>query len=222
MSHSTTWTSAPESADEPSPVDAATADTAMLGQLLRDARRDRGLSLKAFSAQSGISEGLLSKFERGSGNPSLLTLQKIAATLDIRLSDLFHQVPSAGYGHGDTEGGALRPDQCAIVRNDDRKRLVIPYEGLVYELLSPNLQRDLAMMHCEVPVGFDGSARPFQHKGEDTVHVLTGRFEVHVAHESYVLEPGDTVTFQSSLPHWWKNVGDVPVTVICVNSPPSF
>lgn len=219
----TTSTSVPAGHEaEPSPADAATADTAMLGQLLRDARRDRGLSLKAFAAQSGISEGLLSKFERGSGNPSLLTLQKIATTLDIRLSDLFHQVPSAGYSRGDAEPGALRPDQCAVVRHDARKRLVIPYDGLVYELLSPDLQRGLAMQYCEVPVGFEGSARPFQHKGEDTVHVLTGRFEVHVAHESYVLEPGDTVTFQSSLPHWWKNVGDVPVTVICVNSPPSF
>lgn len=222
MSQPTTWAATHDSDDEPSPVDAATADTAVLGQLLRDARRDRGLSLKAFSAQSGISEGLLSKFERGNGNPSLLTLQKIAAALDIRLSDLFHQVPSAGYDPTDPAGSALRSDQCTIVRHDDRKRLVIPYEGLAYELLSPNLQRDLAMMRCEVPVGFDGSARPFQHKGEDTVHVLTGRFEVHVAHESHVLEPGDTVTFQSSLPHWWKNVGDVPVTVICVNSPPSF
>lgn len=222
MSRPTSWTPVPESDDEPSPAEVATADTAVLGQLLRDARRDRGLSLKAFSAQSGISEGLLSKFERGSGNPSLLTLQKIAATLDIRLSDLFHKVPSANHGPADTGSGALRTDQCAIVRHNDRKHLAIPYEGIVYELLSPNLQRDLAMMYCEVLVGFDGSARPFQHKGEDTVHVLTGRFEVHVANESYVLEPGDTVTFQSSLPHWWRNVGDVPVTVICVNSPPSF
>ncbi|MGI8313232.1 helix-turn-helix domain-containing protein [Saccharopolyspora hattusasensis] len=214
----TTSTSVPNSRE----AELALADAAVLGQLLRDARRDRGLSLKAFAAQSGISEGLLSKFERGSGNPSLLTLQKIAAALGIRLSDLFHQVPSAGHDGGEAEHSELRPDQCAVVRPDDRKRLVIPFEGLVYELLSPDLQRGLAMLYCEIPVGFEGSARPFQHKGEDTVHVLTGRFEVHVAHASHVLEPGDTVTFQSSLPHWWKNIGDVPATVICVNSPPSF
>lgn len=203
--------------------DAGTIDrdhTRALGQLLRHTREQRGMSLKRFASVAGVSEGLLSQFEHGKGNPTLLMLQKLAAALDVQLGELFYRI-SAPSEESDT-GHTLGTDQCAVVDSASRKKLVFPHEGLVYELLTPNLQRQLELIRCLIPPGFDGSAKPFQHQGEESVHVLEGRFEAHVADDVHDLGPGDTITLRSSLPHWWKNVGDVPVLVICAATPPSF
>ncbi|GGX04192.1 helix-turn-helix domain-containing protein [Streptomyces lomondensis] len=198
-----------------------TADTRALGRLLRDARAQRGMSLKRFAAAAEISEGLLSQFERGQGNPSLLTLQKIAAALDVPLAHLFYKT-TPDEESVDTESDVLPRRQCAVVPSGGRKKLVLPQEQLVYELLTPDLQRPLEMMRCVVPPGFDGRARPFQHEGEEAVHVLEGRLRAHVADDVHDLGPGDTISLQASLPHWWANIGEVPVVVISACTPPSF
>ncbi|MGH3357550.1 MAG: helix-turn-helix domain-containing protein [Nocardioidaceae bacterium] len=197
------------------------ADTQALGELLRQAREKRGWSLKRFASSAGMSEGLLSQFERGKGNPSLLTLQKLAAALEIPLGDLFYQAAPRP-ATDETAAHRLTSAQCSVVTASGRKKLVFPHDDLMYELLTPDLQRQLELLRCTVPPGFDGSAMPFQHDGEESVHVLEGNFQAHVADDVYDLGPGDTITLQSSLPHWWRNIGDSPVLVLCAATPPSF
>lgn len=189
---------------------------AALGRQLRALRRAASLSVEALARQAGVSAGLVSQVERGIGNPSLQNLQKLAAALGTTLSTLFSQ-----------EGGGAGPEGAAgarasVVRRDQRKKLVFPHERIVYELLTPDLQHSMEVIRSVVPVDYDTSARPYQHSGEDCVHILRGRMEVHVGDESYVLEAGDTITFDASVPHWWKNVGDEESEMIGATSPPSF
>lgn len=187
---------------------------ATLGRQLRSLRHAASLSVEALARRAGVSAGLVSQVERGIGNPSLQNLQKLAAALGTTLSALF--------GPERPDAGPPAPARAAVVRRDARKKLVLPEERIVYELLTPDLQRSVEVIRSVVPVDYDTGARPYQHTGEDCVHILRGRMEVHVGDESHLLEAGDTITFDASVPHWWRNAGDEEGEMIGVTSPPSF
>lgn len=64
---------------------------AEVGRAVRNARKDRGLTLKDLARQTRLSISLLSQIERGEGNPTLINLFRIAQALDITLSDVFKE-----------------------------------------------------------------------------------------------------------------------------------
>ncbi|MFZ0215116.1 MAG: cupin domain-containing protein [Candidatus Dormiibacterota bacterium] len=186
-----------------------------LGRQLRSLRRAASCSVQALAQRAGVSSGLISQVERGIGNPSLNNLQKLAAALGVSLSELFGRDAS---GAGPL---SVRP-ACAVVRRDQRKQLVFPQERILYELLTPDLQRSLEVIRSVVPVDYDTSSAPYRHDGEECVHILRGRIEVHVGDEAHVLEAGDTITYDAGVPHWWRNAGDEEGEMIGATSPPSF
>ena len=54
-------------------------------QAMIDARKNSGLTQKQLAKRTGIAQGDISKLESGSGNPSLKTLQRLAAAMDMKL-----------------------------------------------------------------------------------------------------------------------------------------
>jgi transcriptional regulator with XRE-family HTH domain len=183
-------------------------DVLTLGSTLRAARRNAGLSVESLASGSGVSAGLISQLERGRGNPSFLTLRRLAAALDLPL----------GYF---LEG----PDTATpmVVRAGERKRLQLPTElGLVYELLTPNLNGALEVLRSQIPATFDNRDRPFQHAGEECVHMLAGALQVCVGSREFLLEEGDSITYDSGVPHWWRNTSGEGAVILGVVTPPSF
>ena len=63
-----------------------------------EARREEGLTQKELSERSGITQADISRLERGTGNPSLKTLQRVARALQMVLKIEF--VPAQGSGTG--------------------------------------------------------------------------------------------------------------------------
>jgi len=176
----------------------------LLGGRLRKARGYR-YTVEELASLAGVSSGFISQIERGLANPSFGTLVKLAGALDIPLG-VFFEGPSP-------RGG--------VVRKGKRRRIDMPGD-LVYELLSPDLQHNLAMILTVVPAGFDNSDSPRSHPGDECVHVLEGSLEVHSGSSSVRLETGDTITYDSSIPHWWRNPSDSTTRVMGAVSPPSF
>lgn len=167
--------------------------------------------MKQLATATGLSVGSLSQIERGMGNPSFNTLTRIATALDLRIGDL-------------VEAGATtrhKPDSL-VVRANDRSRLQIGSEGLVYELLTPNLRGNLEVLETTVPSGFTNRANPFMHEGEECVVVVEGGLRVGVGDEVNQLETGDAITYDPSLPHWWANESDIGAKLIGAVTPPSF
>jgi quercetin dioxygenase-like cupin family protein len=78
------------------------------------------------------------------------------------------------------------------------------------------------MIRSVVPVDYDTSAVPYVHEGEECVHVLRGRIEAGIGDERIVLEPGDSITYDAIVPHWWRNVGGLEGELISAVTPPSF
>jgi transcriptional regulator with XRE-family HTH domain len=182
---------------------------ARLGETIRNARSGK-YTLKQLSEAAGVSVGLISQLERGMGNPSFSTLQRIADALGLRIGDL-------------VEAGLPPRDSTAmIVRRHARARLQTNEGAPVYELLTPNLRGRLEVLETTLPPGFSNRDKPFAHVGEECVVVLEGEVCVGVGEVADRLVAGDAITYDSAAPHWWSNDSDDPVRVIGVVTPPSF
>jgi transcriptional regulator with XRE-family HTH domain len=177
-----------------------------LGDLIHQARANR-YTIDQLARRSGVSTGRISQIERGFGNPSFVTLSKIATALEIPIGSFF-QGPSA--------------EAHMLVRKKERKQLVIPHDNLVYELLTPDLQGTLEVYLFHLPPGFDNSKRPITHRGEECIHVLSGSLEAFVDGDWFVLDEGDSITYDSGRPHCVRNLSDKKVTAMAAVTPPSF
>lgn len=176
-----------------------------IGQRLTRERIVRSLSLEEVAQRAGISVGLLSQLERGIGNPSLSTLQALAHAMDMPLAAFFVGVDQ----------------RSMVVRAAHRKRVVLSDRKLVYEMLVPNLERVLLMVQVEFPSGFSNESLPYSHVGEECDLVLEGRVEAWVGGERSLLNPGDSITFDAAIPHWFCTFEERAV-VISAMTPPSL
>jgi transcriptional regulator with XRE-family HTH domain len=192
--------------DEPAPP-VASAVIRSLGEALRDARVGR-FTIEELAGKSRISAGRISQIERGMANPSFETLWRLTTALGVPIRDLFP---------------ADSPDRRQVVRKRERRRLEIPRDGLVYEMLTPNGNAALEILLLEIPPGYDGGARQrLSHNGEKFMHVRTGALVVHVGDREWTLEEGDSITFDANEPHFVRNKGKVATKIQLVITPPSF
>lgn len=182
---------------------------ATVGSELRALRAARRLTVEQLARASGVSMGLISQTERGRGNPSFNTLAQLAHALQVPLGRLFQATQ----------------DVSPVVRVNARRTLdPHPASGLdaVHELLTPGLDGALEATWIEAPVGYDSTDTPFCHAGEEFGLVLEGRHEVTLDGVRHELGPGDAITYLSTIPHSYRNIGDVTVKAIWVITPPTF
>ncbi len=177
-----------------------------VGGLVQQLRRESQLSIAALAERSDLSAGLLSQIERGIGNPSFTTLIKLAQALDVPVGRFFGGEERAG----------------ALVRQEDRRRLLIGEHNLVYELLTPHLHGRLGMIKAEIAAGWSNETVPFAHEGEESITMLQGELVVCVSGSRYTLTEGDSLTYDSSFPHWYRNQTKHAAVLVGAMTPPSF
>ena len=180
-----------------------------LGVRIRELRLDRRLTIEELAAKASVSAGLLSQLERGQGNPSFNTLVQIAHALAVPITELFQPEPTGS----------------PVVRAAERQSLSL-HDGApgtaANFLLTPTANTTLEAVLVEVPPGYSSEETPFVHEGEEFGFILEGRHEVHLGDTCYTLEPGDSITYSSRIPHWYRNAGDTPVRSIWVITPPTW
>ena len=174
------------------------------GQRFRRLRLKRGLSLAQVARATGVSVGFLSALERGQMRSSVATLQRIARFYKTSLFSLF-----------DTNG-----DAPALVHPSDRKVLESSPDVRMELLAWGSTAMEPHLFRIK-PGG--GSGEPYAHEGEEFLHVLRGEFEIWLQNQGhYVLKSGDSLYFESSTPHRWKNSGKTETWILWVNTPPTF
>ena len=186
-------------------VVSAPADApALPGHRFRRLRLHRGLSLTQVARATNVSVGFLSALERGQMRSSIATLRRIARFYKTNIPSLF-----------DAEPGNSR-----LVRPANRKILETT-PGVRMELLAwGNTAMEPHLFRIK-PGG--GSGEPYTHEGEEFLHILRGQFEIWLNNkEHYLLKPGDSLYFESSMPHRWKNPGKVEAWLLWINTPPTF
>jgi DNA-binding transcriptional MerR regulator len=186
-------------------VVSAPADAPQLpGQRFRRLRMRRKLSLAQVARATDVSVGFLSALERGQMRCSIATLRRIARFYKTNIISLF-----------ETNGEAqhlVRPSQRKILETSPDVRMELLAWGNT--AMEPHLFR-------VKPGG--GSGESYSHDGEEFLHVLRGEFELWLHNEGhYHLKAGDSLYFESSTPHRWKNPGRAEAWVLWVNTPPTF
>jgi mannose-6-phosphate isomerase-like protein (cupin superfamily) len=163
-----------------------------------------GLSLRDLAERSGVSAPMLSQVERGETSPTLVVAAKIAAGLELTLSQL------------------LRLDEgqhVAVVRAADRHRF--ERGGHRIEEMTPSLpgQRADVSLHVLAPGAATGGREdpPMHEPGSrETAVVLSGTLALTVDGRRYELSAGDSVTFDADLPHHFENEGEGPTRFLAV------
>ncbi|MGN6768127.1 MAG: helix-turn-helix domain-containing protein [Rhizobiaceae bacterium] len=177
-----------------------------VGSIISRERKQRQMTIAELAGKAGISSGLLSQLERGLGNPSIETLSQLARTLSIPIGTFF-------------ETASTPPGE--VIHPHTRRRLMLEDTGMTYQLLVPDMQGSLSMLYIELPPGFSNVNAPFNHHGEEVVFVLSGSIEIHIGDREWILAPGDSIRFHSTVDHWYRTF-DERVVVITAQSPPSF
>ena len=183
---------------------AVAVEASPVGARVRALREGMGLSLRDLAQRSGVSAPMLSQVERGETSPTLAVAERIAAGLDLTLSQL------------------LRLDEAdgvSIVRVSERRSG--GGRGHRYEVLTPPLpgQRAEVSLHTLRPgAATAGQDDPPMHEpgSRETAVVAEGRVRLVCGGVAQELGQGDAVTFDSDLPHHFENPGDEPARFYAV------
>jgi transcriptional regulator with XRE-family HTH domain len=190
-----------------------------IGEKVKTLRLARRITLNELSERSGVSKSLLSQIERNMSVPTVTTLQKISNAFSLPISEMFSEKDavdrSVSSDKGDTNAGGI-----TVVRKGRRKKLIMPW-GAWQEMLCPDLRHRIEFMYLHYPVGAKVEEF-YTHEGEECGVVLHGRFKGIIGDEEVILEAGDSIYFDSSIPHRWENAGEMEVTAIWAITPPSF
>ncbi len=181
---------------------------AAIGTSVRRERKRRHLTVDALAKRSGVSFGRISELERGLGNPSLQTLQRIGRALDIPMPQLLAE--------------RVRDDM--VIRSADR--YIMPeYDSpesasrVRRELLTPRTQTSLQMIRTIVPPGFSNEHAPFRHIGTESILIQEGTLDVVHGQRHVTLRAGDAMSYGCSVTHYWSNPGSRRAVVIGSFSP---
>jgi transcriptional regulator with XRE-family HTH domain len=188
----------------PTTTTEAQSSNGAVGERVKSLREAMDLSLRDLAERSGVSAPMLSQVERGETSPTLSVAERIAAGLDLTLSQL------------------LRLDEdrhVVIVRAGQGRRH--RKRGHSVEELTPPLpgQRADVSVHTLAPGAATGGLDdpPMHEPGSrETAVVLEGEIELFIDGERHRLEEGDSVTFDADLPHHVENNGETGARLIAV------
>jgi XRE family transcriptional regulator, regulator of sulfur utilization len=177
-----------------------------VGPRVRALREAEGLSLRDLADRCGVSAPMLSQVERGETSPTLQVASRIAAGLQLRLSQLLRL----------DEAGSV-----TIVRPGERR--AGGAGGHRYEVLTPPLpgQRAEVSRHVLAPgAATGGPGDPPMHEpgARETALVETGAVRLAIDGAEHALGPGDSVTFDADLPHRFENHGKEEAVLLAVVS----
>ena len=186
----------------------ANANISSVGTDIRALRKNRSITLVDFANALDRSVGFVSQIERGISEPSIQDLRNIATMFDVPVSFFF------GENSGDLE------ENRYIVRGPERRRLGNPEEGLIEELLSPDLGGSFEMIRSEFAPGAKLD-EPLQRDTEESGFVVSGIFEIEISGIWHTLNEGDSFRF-SGEPYRWRNTTNKPAILIWAVSPPVY
>ncbi|MGD2125212.1 MAG: cupin domain-containing protein [Desulfobacteraceae bacterium] len=178
-----------------------------VGERVRSVREKRGLSLKDISQRTDIEIELLSGIEEGEIAPPLGTVIKLAKALEMKMGYFIS---------GDEERPytiVRRGDRKVVSRYDSKKGKQYGYE---YESLAPH-KKDRHMEPFLVTLEpADTEEERSTHDGQEFIFVLTGRMEVRLGKQIHILDPGDAIYYDSTVPHLVKCYGTETTKILAV------
>lgn len=185
-----------------------------LGRKIKTIREARKLTTEEVAKKASLTPILLSQIENEGATPPVATLLKIAQALDTHIGDFFvDAAPRKRYEvvrKGEHKKVSRKP-------TPDKSPLSYSYEALAYRLTKRHMEPFLV----EFDVDIDEDVPPLSHKGEEFVFVLEGEIEFQVEDEVVRLAQGDSLYFDSNIPHAFIGKGNVKSRAVVVIYPES-
>ena len=184
-------------------------DALCLGSKIRKLRQRRSLTLQDVSELSGLSKSLLSLIENDASAPPIPTLLRIAKALGVQIGYFFRQESDV--------------QRISVVRKDARQEAArLPHNRprrLGYRYIP--LAQPLANQHMEpfwvrIEPRSENDETYFQHSGEEFLYVQEGRLEFKGGGQTIIIESGDSLYFESSMPHLVRNLGVSPASALAI------
>ena len=224
-----------------------------IGDRLRQARLDRGMTVRGLARLVDTSASLISQIETGKSNPSVSTLYAITAALGISVEDIFGEgdlpaapavaaaaaatppapavvgaaaaAAAAVHPGGDFATGSAASQGLRMLAHKRRVGPVVPAaerevlhldSGVTWELLGqlPDTHVDFLRITYAPGGSSSGAGVLMRHSGTEWGHVLAGQLTLTLGFDTYVLDPGDSVSFDCSTPHSYANHGVEPAVGI--------
>lgn len=187
------------------------SDTSLhVGEKIKRLREGAGLSVEQLAERAGLEPDDLERIEREMISPALGVLTKICDGLGVRLGRFFDMGPRKYY---------------ALVRSSDDKvaTRVASKSGADYgyEYTSLGFEKRERVMEpflitINPPSDSSEMEKPSTHDGEEFVYVLEGELEIHLEEEHFLLQPGDSIYYDASVPHRVLHRGQGPARVLAV------
>jgi transcriptional regulator with XRE-family HTH domain len=177
-----------------------------IGQILRLFREKINKKQGEVAAMAGISTSMLSQIERGMVSPSIDTLFAVCAALELDIADLFRRIspeaPLRIHRHG--------------------KRLFTAARGVRFEQLaqSADASHPAEMLLLEIAPGKQAGVSGNGHEGVEMGYVLEGNATLVVNGTELKLSAGDSVSYNSYLPHKLVNSGETVFRAVWNALPP--
>lgn len=186
-----------------------------IGARLREARLQRGLSLRSVAQALGVSASLISQVETGKTQPSVSTLYALVNHLGVSMDELLGVVPIAAPATpGEfpaSPGGVPHPVMPAVQRGADNPVLDME-NGVRWERLAVGEGGPVDPLLVTYAPGASSSieGKLMRHSGVEYAYLLEGELTLQLDFDTFVLHPGDSLEFDSVRPHLYVNNGTTP------------
>jgi transcriptional regulator with XRE-family HTH domain len=178
---------------------------AWIAQNIRTLREKKKMTLQELADLTGLTRSYLSKIERSKKAPPYSTLNRIAGSLEVDVNFLL-------------KGNVEEVMDPRIAFNKSGKGEIVETAGTSYgysfKALASN-KPGKNMIPYVIEPAFE-EAGVFQHEGEELLYVLEGRHEFFYDGKSYMMEQGDSVYFDSGVPHYGRSVGKKKARLLAI------
>lgn len=180
-----------------------------IGKRIKKIRLSKKYTLQDVANRTGLSSGYLSKLEKSKKSPPISTLISIAAAFDVTVSVLLGEISE--------------DESVLLVKKNQRVIIAGPgsdfgysYESLAYAFKS----RVMEPYILRLPKGDDIPPHTFQHEGQEMLFVIQGSMLFHYGEKVFTVDVGDSIYFDSSVPHLGKSGTDEEVIALMVTVAP--
>jgi transcriptional regulator with XRE-family HTH domain len=193
-----------------------TSEWTTVGERIRSARHRSGLSVRELARLIEVSPSHVSKVERGLGSFSASVLYAVSTQLHISLDSLFQEPQPRSVSPEDEVSQSISAHEPGIVlRRSDRPAIRLS-SGPRWERLTPHLEQGAEFLEAIYDPGAASSDSDefVRHNGREYGVVVVGTLTIQVGFEIFALAQGDSVSFDSNIPHRFWNATDGEVRAI--------
>ncbi|MBF7728706.1 cupin domain-containing protein [Pseudomonas sp. N040] len=180
-----------------------------VGVRLQSIRKLKGLSQRELAKRAGVTNSTISMIEKNSVSPSISSLKKVLAGIPMSLVEFF----SVDFEENNAAQIVYKADELTDLSSGTVSMRLV---GKGHQV------RALAFLDETYPPGSDTGAEMLNHEGEEAGVLVSGRLELTVGAELFILETGDSYYFESTRPHRFRNPFDEPARLISATTPANF